>query len=274
MNAVINLLVFGNILIALAAGFLTGTFSRFIGVENEFWYGAMLFFGTLFIYNFQRFLRFKEISNSKSSRHQWIINNKKKLYFLIISSGLGATITFYFLVSNTIALLVLLIVCLVSLLYAYRFNSKTATVRELPYLKIHIIALSWTLLSFVWPVINSDLPFTFNIFWTCVAVYLYFIGITIPFDIRDLPYDLKRQKTLPQLLGVNRSKILAIVLLFISALILIITHPVSVFNPFLYITYIVQLLLLVKADTSSKELLFSGGIDGSILFFGLFWLFQ
>lgn len=274
MNAVINLLVFGNILIALAAGFLTGTFSRFIGVENEFWYGIMLFFGTLFIYNFQRFLRFKEISNSNSSRHQWIINNKKKLYFLMIVSGLGAAITFYFLVSNTVALITLVLICIVSLSYAYRLNNKTTTVREIPYLKIHIIALSWMLLAFVWPVINSDLPFTLNLLWICVAVYLYFIGITIPFDIRDLPYDLKKQKTLPQILGVFKSKVVAIILLLTSCLLLIIIYPDALLNPFLYLAYMVQILLVVLTNIASKELFFSGGIDGSIVFFGLFWLFQ
>lgn len=271
---VINLLVFGNVLIALAAGFLTLSFSKLIGIDNYLLYGLMLFFGTLFTYNIQRLFRFKEIIESKSPRHQWIKNNKRIQYFILFFAGLGAMITFLYLVDNIKSLTLLLVIALVSLIYAFRINIKKRTFRELPYIKIHVIAISWMFLAFVWPIVNSKIPFTMDNIRTCIAVYFYFIGITIPFDIRDLPYDLKNQKTIPQVLGIKKSKILAFALLIMSAFLIVYTFKEALYNPFIYIAYGSQLTLLNKVSINSKELLFTGAIDGSILFFGLFLFFQ
>lgn len=270
----VNFLVFGNILIALVAGLLTLSFSDFIGLENKLLYGLMLFFGTLFIYNIQRMLRFKEISGSSSSRHQWIKKNKNIIYVLLFLSGVGSSVSFCFLVNNSIALSSLLFICLISIVYAFRIDKKKRTVRELPHIKIHIIALSWMILAFLWPILNSETPFTIELFLSCLAVYLYFIGITIPFDIRDLPYDLKHQKTVPQILGIKKSKVLAVLILVVSFLLLLYTYSDAIYNPFIYVAYSIQLVLVIKSKTESKELLFSGGIDGSIVFFALFWFFQ
>lgn len=270
---IINFLVYGNVLVAFSAGSLAFSFSDYNSLENPILYGFFLFFGTLFIYNIQRLLRFKEISKNTSLRHYWIKKNKNTLFIMLFFSGFGALLTLLFLRSNISALIILFFAGVLSLLYAFRFDTKKRTVRELPYLKIHLIAISWTLLAFAWPIINSSVGFEAKHIWYCVALYFYIVGITIPFDIRDLPFDSPAQKTIPQVVGVKRSKVIGVVMLVISGVIIVVKTTSALYNPLLYIAYGSQLFFIYKTRITSKELLFSGGIDGSILFLAFFFYY-
>lgn len=61
---------------------------------------------------------------------------------------------------------------------------------------------------FLWPVIDAD-ALTPSNGLVAIGLYVYFIAITIPFDIRDLAYDLDEQATFPQVLGVKNALLLA-----------------------------------------------------------------
>lgn len=112
-----------------------------------------------------------------------------------------------------------------------------------------------------------------HLFEIGMAHYAYVLAVTIPFDIRDLKYDLKGQGTIPQLIGVSASKMLAIALLLSSMFIISSLFPILLMQPMFYLAFVLQMGLIVLMSESRSDLYCAGWIDGSIAILGLAYLF-
>lgn len=95
------------------------------------------------------------------------------------------------------------------------FKRSFKSLRQIPRLKIYVIAFVWVGVTVFVPVIEYNYPLNFDVLITAIQRFLIVLILMIPFEIRDLKYDDLHLKTLPQLLGVNTTKILGIVLLFV-----------------------------------------------------------
>src|SRR5690606_3793299 len=73
--------------------------------------------------------------------------------------------------------------------------------------------LVWTATTVLLPVINADIKVDLNVVLEAVQRFLYIIILMIPFEIRDMEEDNLRLKTIPQQLGIKRTKLLGILLL-------------------------------------------------------------
>ena len=269
---IIRFLVYTNLLISCCAGTIVYGFVNYLGVPNEWHYFVCVFGATLFIYSFQRIIRLRGFKNSSSKRHIWLQKNKFFIYAFAFS-GLVLAALFYLLFFFSISSFIFLsIIGFCSLLYPLRLKKNLPTLRELPFLKIHIIALSWTLVCLVWPLFYNQTSFIASYFIIFIANYLFFIAITIPFDIRDLPFDLPNQKTIPQLYGIKKSKMIAFLLLSISFVLLAYVELGFLFNPLFYTTYFGNAFLLFYIKSNTSELVFSGVLDGWLMLYGLMWL--
>ena len=102
-----------------------------------------------------------------------------------------------------------------TLLYALPIFSKRRNLRSISGLKIFIIAFVWAGVTVVLPlipfrnVILDNLTLEFSQRFLLVLVWI------LPFEIRDLKYDLEQLGTLPQQMGVTKTKLLGIFLLVI-----------------------------------------------------------
>jgi hypothetical protein len=77
---------------------------------------------------------------------------------------------------------------------------KGKNLRDIPGIKIYIIALVWVLITVIVPyLIDTNLNFQKTLILFGAEV-LFMISITIPFDIRDINLDEKSKKTIPQLI--------------------------------------------------------------------------
>jgi 4-hydroxybenzoate polyprenyltransferase len=97
---------------------------------------------------------------------------------------------------------------LLSLLYAVKL-------RDIPYLKIYLIAASWCFSTILLTVLENKLIVDLEIILSMIGRFFFIVAITIPFDIRDVNFDKKRLKTLPILFGVERSKKIALIMLLL-----------------------------------------------------------
>lgn len=265
-------LIYSNILISLSAGVIGWGMSHFLGSSDAHWFAITLFGATLFSYNLHRYLRFSDFKASKSMRHQWINNSKSTILALSIAGGLLAFSVYSFFLWDWFSLGILSMSAIITSLYAYRFSGKKS-LRELPYIKIYLIVLTWSTVTLLWPMIHtgaspqSQAP--------VIAIHVcYLFSITIPFDIRDLPYDLPKQRTIPQIIGVQRSKYLALVALFISTGLIGYFYPNQLTLPFLYVTVIGNSYFILSASIEKKEMFYSGWIDGWMIWYGLLWFFN
>jgi len=214
-----------NIYISLAAVFLTIETQLQLGMKPQWHpYLFIIFFATLFEYNVHRFITV--ITNNAalySDKHKWVRENLKMFYFVVFVSIAG------FICACTLAkkevLITLAPIAVITLFYSLPvfWNKKNIfRLREIPYLKIFLIAFVWSLSTIILPIIQSDATFNrTHLIVMLVERFLFVFSITIPFDIRDLEADREAGlKTIPLLLNENKS-------LFISYLSLLIFFLIS-----------------------------------------------
>ncbi len=256
----LKFLVYSNSWISLGAGLLTLLSFKISSQNPDFGYGFdyafFVFFSTLFSYNFQRVSRLKKIATH--SPNSWVVKNSITAKILLVISLLGA-IAFIPIFDAPFTLMWLILLGVISAGYSYK------NFRDLPYVKIILIALSWAIASGIIPMIISgtqSLGITITSFgW----IFFYIIAITIPFDIRDIGIDEDSKKTIPQWVGIENSKKIAYLCLAISLLILIFQGVRASIIPFIT-SYLIAAYLIYKSTPSRKDLYFSFLVDGHIIF--------
>ena len=104
------------------------------------------------------------------------------------------------------------VLSLLSILYAVPLSPRTRTLRRWVGLKIYIVALVWTGVTAGLPLIASHYSMRWDLWVLVVQRFILIVALMIPFEIRDLPQDDTRLRTLPQVLGVQNTQRLGVVL--------------------------------------------------------------
>lgn len=262
-------LVYGNIWIALSVSSYSFLAANWLGEELGLYHLILIFCATLLMYNFQRL--FKLFKGIQHPRIQWMEKNIFLVYGLIslgiLFCAISAFNIFDFSQAFYIDFAVLAVVGSVSLLYAFPFIGKKTSLRDIPFLKIHLIAISWALVSSVF-----ILDITNNSLLLLLEKYLFVLAITIPFDIRDISIDEPEKKTIPQLLGIKYAKVLSAFLLICSWFL---CHLNSFPNYSVDLLYLVAILLCSLAHPNKSDYFFSFLIDGIPIFaLGFYFIFD
>jgi hypothetical protein len=143
--------------------------------------------------------------------------NIKEILILLILSILGLGAISLFTDFNLKSLLILFPFAFMTFFYAiplFKIGKLEVSFRNFPMIKIFSIAIAWAGISVFFPLYEANYQFTSAVYLEFLQRILILLAITIPFDIRDIAADAKSLKTLPQILGVNFSKVLGILLLF------------------------------------------------------------
>jgi hypothetical protein len=254
-----------NIIVALSTGVLSGGYAYFNAIDSWLLYGFFSFFSTLAVYNGQRLFKAKSLEQTPWLK--WVDENRTGLLILSVISGVGACVTLFLLPKIEPVTLVLLGWSgLISTLYVLKI--KGTNMRQIPHLKIHLIAISWVAVVIVFPTINESKGEA--LVWSAIAHYLYVLAVTIPFDIRDLKYDIPEQRTIPQVVGINASKFISIVLLVCFAVIMLCcVEGYLLLNPWFFVSIFVQMGLVLFMNEKRSDIYCAGLIDGSIALLGL-----
>lgn len=264
IKKVLKILAYGNIWISLGAASLTLHSFFIFNWELDFLFLLMVFFATLASYNFQRVIRLPHISNE---RHAWVFGQKNVLWIVVVCSLIIASIIFLYLFS-WFDLLYVSPLLLIGAFYALKFiskNGKGKALRDIPFIKIVLIGLSWGAVAVLLPAyLNEGLSVEV---WQLFSItILYVFGITIPFDIRDLHYDEAEKKTIPQLVGVQNSKIIAMLLIIIAGLLYLFWFTETWYVLFVYM---VSIVIIAFTNERRSELFFLLVVDGLLLLFPL-----
>ena len=91
--------------------------------------------------------------------------------------------------------------------------------RSVAGIKGFIVALVWTGITVVVPVVASQMPYSTEIAQLSCQRFILVIVWLLPFEIRDVNYDSLKLGTFPQRLGINRTKALGVILLLVVVLI-------------------------------------------------------
>jgi len=254
----------------LSCGILTWGFCNFSHLKNDLLYGVVAFLGTFCVYNFQRLVKSKQRTHP-SAQNQWVEENLIGVYLSIALSFVGLMYVLWQLVIWTPIIIVIgAFAFFVCVFYIIRIRGRN--LRELPFLKIHLISSIWVITISIFPLLNEQ-NFEMNNWIFGSVHYAYFLAVCIPFDIRDLRNDSSEQKTIPQILGLQSAKMIAMLLLVCFIVISMTFRQELATKNFFLIAVIFQLLLVYFTNKQSSDFYFGILIDGAILLLGLSYFF-
>lgn len=265
INPLLHKIVYTNSIVAISTGVLTAGFCYSNGIETWMSYGAFALLSTFAVYNGQRLIKSGQIQ--KTPWLNWVKKNSKVLYLWVVASSFGALSMLFVIQQFSLnAMMLLAFMGVISLLYVVPIKGKN--MREFAHLKIHLIAICWSGVLILFPVMNEGVQEATH-FWIALAHYAYIIAVTIPFDIRDLKFDASSQQTIPQVVGALASKGIALALMLVFVGLMIWQKESLGYNFLFFIAVFAQVLLILFMTEKRGDLYCAGGIDGAIVLLGL-----
>ena len=164
-----------------------------------------VFFGTIVGYNF---VKYDALARAK----KLLMRTELKIialfsFFALIMVG------FYFFQLQRITQIVAVAFLSITLLYTLPFFPNRRNARNWAGVKIYIVALCWVGVTLALPVLNAAISITSDFYLKCIQRFVLIFVLVLIFEIIDLANDDPHLKTVPQQIGVKRTKILGILLL-------------------------------------------------------------
>lgn len=267
----IQYLCYSNVWIALGAASFSLLFFFLKSIPTDWKFISFIFCSTLLTYTYQRYQKLIDNERVKGERMDWMKENLKLVKFILLIALIGTVFFTFFLSFKSIGILAFL--GLISFLYAYKLKSpvgKRTNLRDIPSLKIILIGFVWAGSS-VLLIDNEFDQIDLNSVLSFIGATLFIIGITIPFDIRDLYVDEASKKTIPQLIGYPPSILVAVIVILLSAYFI---HLGTGFNFWiLFGASGAVSFIILPSKPQKQELFYSFSIDGILLLYpGLIYL--
>ena len=226
-----------------------------------------IFSSALFAYNFVKYFSIFKIEKIKNTFY--------KLIFIITCFSLIIS-TYLFLRLVIIAKIFVFIGAILVLVYTIPINYRKDNLRNTNGWKIYVVVFTWVLLTVVVPLSINLMNYGPLLFYLLFIQGTYIFVSIIAFDIRDLKIDDPKLKTIPQQLGVIRSKLLGSNLLIL--LILITLFKFGFNSPFSLsslLCFVTLLILLNFVNSKSSKYFTNFWIESLPIFWAIkFYLFS
>ena len=273
--AILDFLLFSNLFIALCAVAQGMVTYHLLQLPPDKYVLMLLFCSTLLIYNLSMLLaKPNEPQKSPFKRVRWIFEHHR----LIISITLVGALCiiplaiWYLSIQSQI---LMAFVGAIALAYNFPFlklNDKKIGLRNLPGIKLFLIAFVWSMSCVLLPIVQLESNFNFSITLGATLLliakrFLFICAITIPFDIRDLYQDkLYELKTIPVILGEKKAWIFCQALLVICFVLLIIfTKEFNLDVLGLALTLLLTGWLIFKSNLKRNEYYYFFFLDGMMI---------
>lgn len=166
-----------------------------------------VFFGTIVGYNFVKYDALVRVKKKP-------IGNQLKIIALLSLVSL-VLVGYYFFQLKRITQVVSLGIFVITALYTLPFFPNRKNARNWAGVKIYMVAICWVGATLVLPLINAEIPFTTDFFIKCIQRFILVFVLILVFEILDLANDDPHLQTVPQMIGVKRTKKLGYVLLLL-----------------------------------------------------------
>ena len=273
--SILDFLLFSNLFIAFCA-VAQGLVTYYLLKQPADKYVlSFLFCSTLIVYNLSMLLaKPKKPEQSPFKRVRWIFAHHR----LVISITLIATLCviplslWHF---SFQAKLLMGFIGVIALAYNFpflRLNDKKIGLRNIPGIKLFLIAFVWATSCVLLPIVELESSFQVQVSLqeTVMLIakrFLFICAITIPFDIRDLFQDkLYELKTIPVMLGEKKAWIFCQLLLGLYLVLLFLfTKSIGLDVIGLSITIFLTGWLIFKSNLKRNEYYYFFYLDGTML---------
>jgi len=264
LKALGNFYLYSSLHISLCAALICIESYLILGIEIQWYYALYIGLSTMAVYSAHRLVGMSMVSAfSKQGRYRVI---KKYRHHILVYFCLSFILAVFFFFELDFRQMVMIVIPAI-LTTAYvlpLFNSKR--LRDFPFIKIFLIAIVWTWLTL--GMISTEL-FTPLCAILLIERVLFFLAITIPFDIRDVIVDESISvKTLIHKLGIKKSKLLALALVIICFCLISYLFFTGLINQSYFyglsICYVYVAVLIYFSKQGRGDFFFGGLLDGSI----------
>lgn len=210
LRRILDFYIEGSIHVALSCAALVLTTQRLFDLPQNLWVVGFAFFGTIVGYNFVKY-------DALARTGQLPIRKQlKAIIALSLASFLAAAFCFFKLQWNA----QIAAICFFGLtaLYTLPFFPNRKNARNWKGVKIYMVALCWVGVTVVLPVVNANLNFNADFYIVCLKRFILIVVLLFIFEIIDLAWDDPHLKTIPQQIGVERTKWLGFFLLLVFLL--------------------------------------------------------
>lgn len=195
-----------SIHVALAVFALVRMTQHQFALESNDAVAWFAFFGTVVGYNFVKYDALARVRGLK-------IERIRRIAAISVLCFVGALICFFQLTWTT--KLMSAGVLVLTTLYTLPFFPNRRNARNWAGLKIYIVALCWVGVTLMLPLIDGGATLTTEVMLKCIQRFILIFVLILIFEIIDLSKDDPHLQTVPQQIGVKRTKTVAITLLVV-----------------------------------------------------------
>jgi len=179
-----------------------------VGADLDFVY--FIFFATVTGYNFVKYFGLAKF------HHRSLASWLKAIQIFSFLCFIG--LVFYTLKLKTETIYYFLGLSVITFLYAIPFLPKkifveAGNLRAISGLKIYVIAFVWMCVTVIIPLLNENYSLDNDVFVEAIQRFLYVIIAMLPFEIRDMKYDSLKLSTIPQRIGIVKTKVIGVLLI-------------------------------------------------------------
>jgi 4-hydroxybenzoate polyprenyltransferase len=226
--------LFKNIFLSSFSFVFSYGFNCYLELEQNLLLAFFLSLGTFLVYSFQQ-QGFK------------LISSLPFLFILILIAFL-----FYKLRFNLYTNLISIITVLISIIYVFPAHFS---LRKIPFLKLFVIAFCWTTAFILIPMTLVHKPISISLIG---IMFLFFMLLSLPFDIHQQAQDRNQIKTIPLAIGSYKTQYVLYLLCFCYFIINYNTSIFSLTNIF-FLLSIIQIVIVI--------VIINQKINATILFF-------
>jgi len=204
-SKIIDFYIRSSIHVALSVYALVRMTHFMFNISQDIPMANFAFLGTIVGYNF---VKYDALARAKKNQMR---KELKLIALLSLFSLLG--VGHYFLQLQLVTQCVAIVVLVLTLLYTLPFFPNRKNARNWAGIKIYIVALCWVGVTLVLPIINAGLPLENDFFLKCIQRFILVFVLILIFEILDLTTDDPHLQTVPQRIGVRKTKIVGLLLL-------------------------------------------------------------
>ncbi len=258
MKKILDFIIYSNVFIALCCVAVTLQTAIIFNQSNSIYeYAIINFIATFILYNLQRL--YYSAKYDTNPKYVWYTKNRRILLTIIVLLLLlSFNFLWAFFITNIKHLLIYSSLSIISILYF------------LPPIQLKKYGvLKPFLISFVFVTIAILIPLNFKvtqpILIYTLAQFFFISTLCVLFDIRDIETDkLNTIKTIPLILGIKKTKIIAIVLVS-SYLILIFFLQINYLNFSVVLVFSLALIITALSSVKRNNYFYLLMVDGLII---------
>ncbi|WP_108807691.1 hypothetical protein [Aquimarina spinulae] len=210
LKSIFRFYINGSIHVALAICALVQiTFIKY-GISGQFIYILFSFLGAITAYNFVKYSKVSKLY------HKRLTKSMKGIRVLTILSCVSFIYLSFRVSINTWIYMAPFIV--LTVLYVVPVFPNKKNLRSLAGVKIFIIGMVWAGMTVLVPLVYVKGNLNLNFLIEMIQRFLFIVVMMLPFEVRDLQYDDVALETIPQKIGVTRTKLFGSILLVIFLL--------------------------------------------------------